>query len=454
MNFTMPHRRCLAGLLLSAAVLLAGCDLLAVKGQLEESNALCRLSGTVKLSEPEGRDFVVVLFRHQSGPIDRYENWTLVDHFVTEHPGRWFFYVTPGTYLATAFEDTNRDRVFSPDEPALRPNVRGNVIQCRPGEAKGNLDLVIPSKGRITGRGSLDLTQLEARSSADQLHVAMGQALTVGEVTDLGDARFSRENANKGLWRPFDFLWDVKPGIFFLEPYDPAKTPVLFEHGVNGTPIDFTYLIKHLDRQQFQPWVFYYPTGGYLQRLGAYLNQIVAKLREKHGFHKLIVIAHSMGGLVSREFMLRNAEDSPDDFIPLFVSLATPWGGHAAARIGVDYTPTTPVQVWYDLSPGSKFLTGLFYTNPEKPSNRRRLPRTIAHHLIFGFLPSESGDGTIPLESQLRWEAQQESARLYGLQQSHTDVLLAPEASKLLNAILANARRAAPGGQALFPFKP
>lgn len=438
----MPHQYSIASLLLIAAFLITGCDLFAVRGQLEKSNALCAVPGTVKLSEPDGRDLVVVLFRYRSGPADRYENWTLVDHFVTERPGRWFFYVSPGTYLATAFEDTNHDRVFSPDEPVLRPTAHRNVFQCGPGEVKRDLDLVVPSTGRITDLGSLDITKLQARSATEQLHASMGQAITIGDITNLQDERFSRENASKGLWRPFDFIWETKPGIFFLEPYDPAKTPVLFVHGINGTPIDFSHLIEHLDRRKFQPWVFYYPTGGYLRRLGAYLNQIVTKLREKHGFRCLIVVAHSMGGLVSREFILRNADGSSEPLVPLFVSLATPWGGHEAAQIGVEYIPTTPVQVWYDMSPGSRFLTGLYYTDPAKHSGRRQLPRGTAHHLIFGFLPAESGDGTIPLKSQLRWQAQQEAARLYGLEQSHTDVLLAPETTKLLNAILADYKAA------------
>jgi hypothetical protein len=47
----------------------------------------------------------------------------------------------------------------------------------------------------------------------------------VGEVTDLGDPRFADAIANDGLWKPFDFLFRGRPGVYFLQAYDRKKIP-------------------------------------------------------------------------------------------------------------------------------------------------------------------------------------------------------------------------------------
>jgi hypothetical protein len=69
------------------------------------------------------------------------------------------------------------------------------------------------------------------------------------------------------------------------------------------------------------------------------------------------------------------------------------------------------------------------------------LPAGTAYHLIFTFLPGESGDGTISLVSQLRREAQEDAVRLYGFEQSHRGILEDPETARLLNRLLADRRR-------------
>jgi len=423
-------------ILLMVALLLTGCDVFGLKEQYEKAEAFCQLRGSVRSENPNSGNLVVVLLRHKDGLLEQKANWNLVDHFVLDQPGHWFFYVRPGTYYLTAFDDLNHDLIYERDEPTIPPNLN-KLIQCGPGQIKANLDLVIPRDGRIPVDAPIDISKLQARSTVEQMNVALGQVTTIGEVTTLQDSRFSRENAHKGLWQPFDFLWENKPGIYFLEPYQPEKIPVLFVHGINGTPLDFSYLIEQLDRSRFQPWVLYYPSGGRLQSLGAYLDQMVTRLQAEYRFRQLLVVAHSMGGLVARSFILRHTETERDNRIPLFVSIASPWDGHKAARLGVNYAPN-PIRVWYDLAPGSEFLTRLFYTGKDTGSTRRFLPATTTYHLIFAFLPTESGDGTISLTSQLRWEAQQEAAHLYGISQSHAGVLTAPRTAELLNRLLSS----------------
>src|SRR5690606_36018702 len=118
--------------------------------------------------------------------------------------------------------------------------------------------------------------------------------------------------------------------------YDSQKTPVLFVHGINGTPSNFAYLIARLDRTRYQPWLYSYPSGIYLDHIADHLSQTVTKLQLRYGVDRMMVVAHSMGGLVTRGFLLRHAQNS-DLHVPLFVTLSTPWAGHAAAELGVKH---------------------------------------------------------------------------------------------------------------------
>lgn len=423
-----------ARLFLISACLLSGCNLLAVKEQQDKANAYCKIGGNVQAEGASKGNLVVALFRYGAGAPEQNNPGTLVDHFVLNQPGRWIFFVKTGKYGLAAFQDSNGNQLLDRDEPFLPPEKLG-VLDCDAGAAsRDNLALEIPARAGAPGNVPADLLKLQVRATGQQLDATLGQALAIGQVTTLNDPRFSGENAEKGLWRPFDFLWETKPGVYFLEPYHPEKIPVLFVHGINGTPRNFAYLIERLDRSRFQPWVYYYPSGGDLDRIGLYLNQIVTQLKADYRFGKMLVVAHSMGGLVARSFILHREDASGDGLIHTFVSIASPWNGHTAAQMGVEYAPT-PVRVWYDMAPGSEFLTDLFYRHGER-SERRTLPAGMPHHLIFSFLPTESGDGTISLDSQLRWEAQQDAAHLYGIPGSHTGVLESPRTSELLGRTL------------------
>ena len=121
--------------------------------------------------------------------------------------------------------------------------------------------------------------------------------------------------------------------------------------------------------------------------------------------------------------------------IPLFVTISTPWSGHAAAELGVNYSPAV-VQVWRDMAPGSAYLKEIFETP---------LPAETAHHLVFTFSRKSasfgpSDDQAVTVASQLRREAQKEATRLYGFDDTHIGILLDAEVSALLNRLLAESR--------------
>jgi pimeloyl-ACP methyl ester carboxylesterase len=263
----------------------------------------------------------------------------------------------------------------------------------------------------------------------------LGQLTAVGEIAKLTDARFARDVAEDGLWRPFDFVAASYAGIYFLEADDPARTPVLFVHGIQGTPASFATLASKLDKSRFQPWFYYYPSGVHLSEIADHLAQTVAKVTRRYPHDRIVVVAHSMGGLVARGFLLRHASNAGAARIPLFITLSTPWDGHKAAEIGVKRAPAV-VRVWEDMSPGSAYLRGIF----EQP-----LAPGTPHHLIFTFRRDASSfgasdDEAVTVASQLRPAAQAGAARLYGFDDTHVGVLGNAEVSALVNRLLAEAR--------------
>ena len=430
-------------LLFAAAIALSACMMLDIKEQQAKIDRFCTIEGRVSAERREQKPLVVVLLRKISADATRRESWQVADHFVLEGPGRWMFVAGAETYGLVAFQDLNADLKVQPGEPFLRLDA-GKLLECKIGGALKDIALVIPAAGQSRIEGEIDISALRARTVDEQMQVSLGQLTAVGVVTSLDDPRFAPEIGEDSLWRPFDFLLEGGAGVYFFEPYDPAKTPVLFVHGIRGTPRDFRTLVQHLDRRRFQPWAYYYPSGAHLSAVADHLTQTMRTLQLQHGFRSFVVVAHSMGGLTSRGFILRYATPGSRATIPLYVTIATPWGGHKAAEVGVKTSPFGVVRVWEDMAPGSEYLRDLFYTDPATKRNHRALPGGIAYHLLFAFKQTgvsagEATDGTVAVSSQLIWDAQIDAAKLYGFNETHMSVLESPAASALLNELLAKA---------------
>ncbi len=269
-----------------------------------------------------------------------------------------------------------------------------------------------------------------ASESSRRLSNIEGQS-ALGEVVSLTDARFSKRNSQLGLWRPADYARATNAGVYFIEPYVPHKTPVLFVHGINGSPAQFLYLLERLDRSRFQPWVYAYPSGTHLEVVVEHLDRTITTLERRYRLDALVVIAHSMGGLVARSFILRHSLMPGATPIPLFVSLSTPWDGHGSAALGVKHSPVV-VDAWRDLVPGSPYLRGLFVT---------RLPDATRHWLLFTFNRrktsfGESSDQSVSVASQLNASAQSEAARVVGFNNTHDGVLRDAAVATLINEAL------------------
>jgi pimeloyl-ACP methyl ester carboxylesterase len=250
-------------------------------------------------------------------------------------------------------------------------------------------------------------------------------------VTDLSDPRFSEANAASGLWRPVEFVFQVGAGVYFLEPYDPDKTPVVFVHGALGHPGNFRFLIEQLDRSRFQPWLVYYPTAAGLGAVVESLDRWLRWLAAVHGFEHYAIVAHSMGGLVARGYVNGLADGTSLDAPDVLVTIATPWLGHESAAVGVRRAPVVAPS-WFDMAPGSPFLAALF---------AQPLPEDTAFDLLFAYggrpRGGPSNDGVVTIASQLAPSAQDQAQRVFGIDAGHAAVLREPETAHELNALLA-----------------
>ena len=113
-----------------------------------------------------------------------------------------------------------------------------------------------------------------------------------------------------GMFFPSEY--NGKSGIFMLDPYQPGKIPVVLVHGLMSSPLGWANAMNELRgdpelRKRFQFWMFFYSTGNPLLASGARLRQALQTIHEEFdprdedpAFDHMLVVGHSMGGLLSR----------------------------------------------------------------------------------------------------------------------------------------------------------
>lgn len=180
-----------------------------------------------------------------------------------------------------------------------------------------------------------------------------------------------------------------------------------------------------MDRNRYQPWLYYYPSGFRLYEVADTLNEIVKRLHKAYEFNTLYVTAHSMGGLVSRAFILKNVYVDKQDYIKLFISISTPWGGHKMAAKGVEGAPAA-IPSWHDMVPKSKFIQSIY---------QKDFTADIKYFLLFSFrgncsLFMKNNDGSVELSSELDYRAQASADGIIGFDEDHVSIL---DSSKVLN---------------------
>lgn len=267
------------------------------------------------------------------------------------------------------------------------------------------------------------IEELQAKLSFG-LHNGM---LYNGDVVPLQSKIFDDKNVKKGLWQSYQFVQDVPFGIFLEQEYDPQKKVVLFVHGISGSPRNFSYLIQHLDHSKYQVFYAFYPTGVDLNRASDYLAMVTSELQMRYGFTKLAIVAHSMGGLVSRAMLNKlKTKYKMNDIVDVFVTISSPLDGDKRADYGVYYAPVIMPSV-KDIAHSSHFIQQLY---------TEALEEQIKYYLIFGYLENKADDGVVSIASQLRLEAQEEARKVRGYNKSHMEILHSNKVREFLNSIL------------------
>jgi len=347
------------------------------------------------------------------------------DYSIVGSMGVFGFYVpTKHNQYVAAFSDRNGNQRYEAGEPAwihLGPDGKPAPVSFTDeGRARVRGELssstVLPRKLVLAGRRFVGGRTLTEAATGWDIPVAMG------EIADLSDPKFSANQGEAGLWNPASFPMKSGIGIYFLEKYDPNRTPVLFVYGAAGSPQDWKTFFKKFDRKRYQLWFFYYPTGRRLDEMATALNRGIHVLHEELGFRRLDVVAHSMGGLVARGFIAKNVFEDGNHYIHRFVSISTPWGGVKSAALGVKRSPEV-VPSWHDVAPGSAYQKEIF---------RHRLRGRIPHLLIYSHKASRSltlpdeNDGTVAVASELAPKAVKDAVKVIGFDETHTSILSNP----------------------------
>ncbi|WP_397569349.1 esterase/lipase family protein [Schlesneria sp. T3-172] len=154
-------------------------------------------------------------------------------------------------------------------------------------------------------------------------HAVPGPSGTAGLATDTSAVFAFRELSLGSVPTPFEMF--VRPdehrdseGLYFFEPHQPGKIPVLFVHGLMSSPRTWIDMANELRANpefnaRYQIWAFDYATGKNFLRAAAELRQALceadaelAAYGDDPSRHQMVLVGHSMGGLVSKMQVTRS----------------------------------------------------------------------------------------------------------------------------------------------------
>ena len=376
------------------------------------------------------------------------------------------------------------------------------------------LRVASPTQERVPGRASRHHCVLELIDPLESSDVQLAQRL-VPLQTDLStplayflDNPKFREKTDSTLGLLDPNRSQHLRGVYMLEPYDPNRIPVLMVHGLWSSPLTWMPMFNDLRsfdelRKHYQFWFYQYPTGQPFWVSGTQLRSDLAELRqtidpqsENEILDRMVVVGHSMGGLVSRMQTIESGNEfwrilsdepfeqvrgEPDDVAILekalffrpnrsirrVVTIGTP---HRGSDYANDYTrwlarkiiklPTTLTDTGHSLvrsNPNIFRDSALLTTNTSIDSLSSespifpvmlRAPRApwVTYHNIIGVVPERSwfssraskGDGVVDFESASADDAESELV----VESKHQDIHRTPRAILEVRRILVEHLRA------------
>ncbi len=382
-----------------------------------------------KIGEPpaDGRPLPMLSIAAYS---DQFQKHELVDVMHQLTPGAHYgLNLPPGAYQLVVFADANGNGVYEAHEAiAVR-----SLQLADDGDAsmiKGNVDMVLGAPAPLAWPVALKVQTSDLREQS--------LFFPPNTIRSLDDPLFDPAMATLGMYQPAAFLEKAGTMFYALEEDIGYKIPVIFVHGIDGSARDLEPLVSRLDRKRFKPWFFHYPSGGDLDQMADFFYSIFlsGKVIPYDDKMPMVIVAHSMGGLVVRQALNKVEPDAKRDLT--FISLASPFGGMPSAESGKN-NGLLVLPSWRNLSPSSPFIQDLF-TKPLAPS--------ITHRLIYAYgdprviKTGEKSDGTVPLSSQLVAAATRQAKEQVGIEASHVGVL---RDARALDYVLAQIDRVTTG---------
>ena len=402
----LSPRCCRRYLVLSlvAALFLNGCSLFTVKQNNKLDIQASLLGGFVHANPQKQGPIFVTAYRIHSGNIQ------VASHVRLSQSSTFYMPVPSGMYYLAAFQDENENGTYDPHEDCAQyggPDLINAARQYFVTDL--NMEL---GTGKTKNHPHLDKIRINKNEIVDQ--TVAGKVIRQSVLFDM------RTHVGFGYLNPYYFLKRMGANIWFVEPYNPGKIPILFIHGSGGSPANWQYFVENLNHSAYQPWFFYYPSGLSLEYSAKILALKIQELKTKYKFNQIAVVAHSMGALVTRSLLIHPQKSFP--YIKLFVSLSAPWGGVESAKVGAQRSPLK-VASWRDIATDSYFITSLY---------EHSLPETVRHYLLFGYRSNgipvyQDNDGVVTLKSMLDSRAQQEATRVYGFDENHQSILKSPD---------------------------
>ena len=282
--------------------------------------------------------------RGESGAVEDYNYLVsrFVDHLQRAHAEPWgttiaiqgnsTTYQLGGTepvgYNARGREIVPTDLIafsgkYGPPERILKPGIGAPVVGVMPGKgaASGQLSPLLSHYRnataivRVSGhRARIELLDPYAVENVSFAGKSRPLAMDYSSNVALG---LSRERIDKlGIARMLNpQRYANTARLNFIQPYDRRRIPVLFVHGLNDTPATWMpmYLGLMQDpeiRERYQFWAYSYPSGYPFPYSASLLRHELDRVAREHpGHRKIVIVGHSMGGIISR-MMISDAGDS------------------------------------------------------------------------------------------------------------------------------------------------
>ena len=400
-----------------------------IKFKTDEPYKNSVLTGFISGNIKNDAKIAIVAYEHGSSTEKDVRTLQFKDYTTISGTGNYTLFLYSGSYQLCVYVDSDGD---------------GDIKATELAAFYGKPDMIHLEKNQVIDHLDFDLNgtsekldTLPVDFAIDPTHTEPFNTLDRHATVSLQDQVFANETAEQGLWTPDDFSRKIGFNIYALKPYTPDLVPILFIHGVAGSPANWATIAKNIDHTRFQAWFLYYPSGLRLDPMAALLESRLNSLYNLYGFKELIITAHSMGGLVARGYLTRYAKTPfPAFTIESYISFSTPYDGHELAGLGAESRfPSVPC--WKDVATGSDYINQMY---------SRKLPDGLTFYLLFGYTVKDDfledlllggeSDGIITVRSQLASRARAEATLIKGFNETHTGILKSDTVIKYYNHIL------------------